>query len=723
LAAEGDNYVAIIGFGSGARIVCNFTNTLAELNQAIDIMGSGGGTNVTAGIQTASGLFATGGVPDDAIKNVVIMSDGQPDNAATATAAAKALWDDYNVYSLGFFHSLSGNAKVNAEKFLKGLQDAGYYPVENGDELDFEFGNIGEDITGEGNYPIVFIPGIMGSHLFEVKHFIFSYDNCVWPPNMVFEGNKLKITNTNPLHVRPYENQQGLDAWNTNKEVAGKDEREYGALGTYKEIIDRLCAEFPSRPVYFFSYDWRLGNGENAIELKAFIQSLTGEADGNGKVDLVCHSMGGILASSYYEANSDDHRTNKIITAGTPYEGSPYAFGAVLNGDISSDWIQNLGLSVLARWTTEIKKQYLSVAQLAPTAEYNNKAISMKYGYVDCDDDLYRRICVGIFGDDNTAAGKKFQVELRGGTGYNVLLDHPNAYFIVGKGGNSVDTVVSYVFPVEDVGFSDDSADLNYAVDLEYGIGGDGDGKVPYLSASMINTATAALDGTGSGRQYIFATDHGGLVGHPDKGRRSEVKDEAQQSLKKIIGILSGDYTKPGDPAPYTRKKTVIRIACPVDATVSKGSEILASAPSVFNDVSSFGRMDIIGHDGEIKMFCVDDDTFPVKLEGTGEGTMDYAIRFFDENNQLIEERSFEDVTITDKTVITTDTSRGGTTTLNVDENGDGVVDYTLDNNDDGGSGNGGDNGNGSGGGCSAGLGGFGIIILAGFLALKKRRA
>jgi hypothetical protein len=501
-----------------------------------------------------------------------------------------------------------------------------------------------------------------------------------------------------------------LDSWayDENQEVSIIVEREYGALGTYKEIIDKLCDVFSDRPIYFFSYDWRQDNESNAEILRQFIEQLTA---GGGKVDLVCHSMGGLVASSYYKMYPDDHRTGKIITAGTPYEGSPFIFGAVLKGDITDSGLDNFGLDWIVGFTKDIKKQYWSVPQLTPTKQYVEKVpFKWVYDNVEIGYSRYSMICDNIFGEINAGLGRAFQEELRV-NGYNALLGHPNSYFLIGRGQKTIDSVK--------FNFSNEHDENIYDIDYN----SLGDGKVPYQSGSMMEQVAAS-------RRFIFYTDHSGLVGHPSDGTAYSDKIAAANSLNKIVEILGGNVSQPSATIPNGKGLTTIRAACPVDATVTHDGETLTSNEASYNDLSSFGRMDLIGEDGEIKMFCVDEGAFPVTLEGTGSGTMDYSIRFYDENNNLLGERAFEDVKITDKTIITTDTGRGAATVLKVDEDGDGVVDYTLSSassikdtpggGDPGGSGGSGNSG-GGGGGCNAGFG-IALVALAGVVASRKRK-
>ena len=65
--------------------------------------------------------------------------------------------------------------------------------------------------------------------------------------------------------------------------------------------------------------------------------------------------------------------------------------------------------------------------------------------------------------------------------------------------------------------------------------------------------------------------------------------------------------------------------------------------------------MDIIGDENNlIKMFCVDDGDYAVAMQGTDAGKMDYSIRFFDEDENLEDERNFIGVPVTSRTKITT---------------------------------------------------------------------
>ena len=78
-------------------------------------------------------------------------------------------------------------------------------------------------------------------------------------------------------------------------------------------------------------------------------------------------------------------------------------------------------------------------------------------------------------------------------------------------------------------------------------------------------------------------------------------------------------------------------------------------------------------------MLCLDEDKdINIKLNGTDNGTMDYTIRYFDENNNLIDERVFEDIPITKTTLINTGIDKSNKTALNIDEDGDGKVDKVV---------------------------------------------
>ena len=150
---------------------------------------------------------------------------------------------------------------------MEDIQNSGFYIVTNPEELEFTFGEIAERIVSSN--PIIIIPGIMGSRFYSSET-EFNDSTRIWDPIVNFESlgtsidtlsnlidlNSLKKT----VYVRPCENQQNYKDGGSSAEY----KREYGARETYKKIIDQLCNEFPDRPVYFFSYDWRKSNEESA---------------------------------------------------------------------------------------------------------------------------------------------------------------------------------------------------------------------------------------------------------------------------------------------------------------------------------------------------------------------------------------------------------------------------------------------------------------------------
>lgn len=122
-----------------------------------------------------------------------------------------------------------------------------------------------------------------------------------------------------------------------------------------------------------------------------------------------------------------------------------------------------------------------------------------------------------------------------------------------------------------------------------------------------------------------------------------------------------------------------VRIACPVDVTVSYDGETLTSSEKKFNTRTSFGSLtleDSEDGDDKIKTLRLKDGVdYDIKIEGTGKGKMDYTIGYMDDTGEYSDLRRFKNVEITKRTVIDTTTKYSSNTVLNVDEDGDGKYD------------------------------------------------
>jgi pimeloyl-ACP methyl ester carboxylesterase len=103
----------------------------------------------------------------------------------------------------------------------------------------------------------------------------------------------------------------------------------------YDDLIKALRHELSAQadqptPVYAFPYDWRMDIRQTALRLKAFADEVIARtrllkhyADGRDlQVDLVGHSMGGLVICEYLAQFGRKANTGKVVTIGTPYLGS-----------------------------------------------------------------------------------------------------------------------------------------------------------------------------------------------------------------------------------------------------------------------------------------------------------------------------------------------------------------------------------------------------------------
>ncbi|MDY4575711.1 MAG: alpha/beta fold hydrolase [Intestinibacter sp.] len=513
--------------------------------------------------------------------------------------------------------------------------------------------------------PIIILPGIMGSRLFSSST-VFDEDTLVWNPDpslggVAFLSNKL----LKGVYVKPPENQQNLNALDKDDKLFAfsKYKREYGALYTYKKLIDSLCSS-TDRPVYIFNYNWMKSNSYNATELRKFINTL-----GADKVDILAHSMGGLVASSYYSQYKDDNKVDRIITCATPYEGAPCIINKIQNWDVLTEKVdvknakfwQDNALGFLGGLTKSTKSSIISTSEVIPTKNYISKTPMRKNGLIDetydlLSDEEYADVCEEIFSDLYSSA-VQFQESILSSEGYNNLLDYENAYFLIGK---NQPTITSIEFDL----IGNDVNKIWYEDDLEYDM--KGDGTVPYLSASMMEKVNGLYN-----YRYKFLD-----ISHDQTVKNEEAINWIMQKLEitTAASTLSDEQTE--SETPEGSKYIVLRAACPVDVDVELNGEALNSSASECTSETSFGRMDIIGQNDEIKMFCLEENKdYKITLDGTDEGTMDYAIRYFNEDGELEEERSIEGVEVTADTIITTGSDKSKDTVLKIDKDGDGVVD------------------------------------------------
>jgi hypothetical protein len=152
----------------------------------------------------------------------------------------------------------------------------------------------------------------------------------------------------------------------------------------YQPLIDALeDAGYEEGETLFVAYyDWRLQNVLSAQEyLKPIIEQAK-QASGRSLVDIIAHSMGGILARAYIQGEHYDLDVHQFFLLGTPNYGSGDVYAAWEGGYIPKNWnlvkrvllesylfLKNRAISSSARYST-IHDQISSLRDLLPTYDY-----------------------------------------------------------------------------------------------------------------------------------------------------------------------------------------------------------------------------------------------------------------------------------------------------------------------------------------------------------------
>lgn len=222
--------------------------------------------------------------------------------------------------------------------------------------------------TQTGKIPLIFIPGIAGTELWRVTDGPFPVLAKVWlnPTNISLP---IDLFTLGPLRQGEHgEDIADLQPTQVIESIGLKD--------VYGDFI-RFLRDFESQGyrVVTLPYDWRLHLTGQTSELAVLIKQLRDET-GRDRVDIVAHSMGGLLAKAYL--NKRDAQGKKInegtvrnlMMIATPHFGSVKALKALLSGEDDfagwGEWL--LDKDMMARIFTNMPTAY----QLLPSNQYYN---------------------------------------------------------------------------------------------------------------------------------------------------------------------------------------------------------------------------------------------------------------------------------------------------------------------------------------------------------------
>jgi pimeloyl-ACP methyl ester carboxylesterase len=262
--------------------------------------------------------------------------------------------------------------------------------------------------------PVIVIPGVLGSKLKDIRT-----DQPVWGAFVAGAADP-QTDEGLKLITAPYIYPDGsLTNWSHVVPNGALTEVKLQLLGiplkvaAYAQLIDALGAGgFREQQIgdangelyddnhytaYQFDYDWRLSNADNAAKLFNFVQQVRarvskeyerkfGIKNADIKVDIVAHSMGGLLTrymlrygdQGLPKDGSDPNLdwsgslgVERVVLIGTPNAGSPNALNELVEG-------KNYGWPLLPFYNQAVLGSFASLYELMPRDRHN--AVVMKDG-------------------------------------------------------------------------------------------------------------------------------------------------------------------------------------------------------------------------------------------------------------------------------------------------------------------------------------------------------
>lgn len=516
--------ISVVDFNGRTEVLVENSRDTEEIRHGLKLKAPFGYSNPKEAVKNALRLG------ENAKKEIVMFTSIYPNIGEIDAAGAYAPRDHFyfrnaNAYK-NYVDTLDENVRIYTVSDFSRLNNKDYsfsrrvfkdtsnkfYEGSTEDERNLAFKSLEEDILGEksedekaSKNPIIFVPGISGSELFVIDD---RYVNDLERSTGLISKSKERYAKRIWIPI-------GYDADKINKDLHinsdlyGLEEgdlrfssilnRHTGPVAAYSALLDKLMSTFPDRPVYLFSYDWRKPNKESAEKLNAFIDTIN--EGGRLKVDIIAHSMGGLVSSHLLK--NHDEKVDKYLSFGTPYEGAPKAYNESSNNRILGGVLDFLFEKVFGI-DVKVVQDFDGIVELYPTdsmlKKYPYQAVNDKekfekaqskngsYGY----ESLVNRLYVEKIGRSLTEDEVKSKMaEYLGEERFERFVENASIYRLGGKLSNNV-LLMNRPNSMFFVGNGLPTAVSGYYVETEDGLGSvnevvtnEGDMLVPLYSATM----------------------------------------------------------------------------------------------------------------------------------------------------------------------------------------------------------------------------------------------
>jgi pimeloyl-ACP methyl ester carboxylesterase len=522
-----------------------------------------------------------------------------------------------------------------------------------------------------GKTPLIFIPGIAGSEL-KIN------EDVPWVADDGHGGvythtyNKDEVLWLNGSEAAKPGNDDYFDALRMLPD--GKSSQAHVTptgklLSIYDPMIKYLTDQgyVIGQDLYIFGYDWRKDLSDTSLSLKSFIDDVKQQTN-ISKVNILTHSMGGLIAKKYIDTPENANLINKLVAVAPPYLGSPKSLLSLLYGNcLTTDKLESLSycFGIPSSETKDIVQNLISIHTLKPTRKYYqfyNNTANNPYPIRD-ESDADSNLITGNLNYDQT---KQFLTNL----GLNTSLYNPSENFhlldetLQNTNGVDMTIIVGSGKPTLGQIIEKNKYDFfGRKIPTQDEIIVNGDATVPLFSASL-NDPSRNLSLFNPQKVFYANDTHGGIISNPTT---------LDFALNTFNNTSATSNQLSDTPTPLSGSLFSVHSPVLIDAYDTLGNHTGPTSDGNYETNipnSTYKTID------DAKFIFLPNGKYQFKFKATDQGSFDFKIREFSENKN-ISSQIYKDITLTQNTTgyIVVDQINHQNSPLNIDLNDDNLED------------------------------------------------